>query len=171
LEEHHEGKTETLSYELFERGVEWRYNHELGHSEDIPIEIGKNTELILTIGDFGGVTAWLSWNEENDDILSALLDYPCIDDEMVWLVNAEMEKECWHDWIKRDLIDTAFPDNPDMREKLMTIEDDPLFDYYLGIKEQKNMYFEVEMGGNGWIDVERLAPLFRENIGYFLNQK
>lgn len=167
LEEKHEGKTEMLSYELFERGVEWRYNQALGHSEDIPVEIGEDTELILLSGDYGSISAWLPWSEENDELLSSLLDYPSIDDEMVWLVNAEMEKECWHDWIKRDLIDAAFPDNPDMREKLMVIDDDSLYDYYLGIKEQKNEYFEVQAGGVGWINVERLAPLFRENIGNY----
>ena len=103
----------------------------------------------------GGVQAWIDDTEENRELLNSLENYPCFDDELV----SEIETEIEDDYLR---------DNSSDLTKLLTCKDiieDVLFldfdrELYEKAKDETNTYFEVESGGNGYIDFKRLAPAY-----------
>lgn len=105
---------------------------------------------------YNGEKAWLLDTEENRELLNALSDYPCLDDELVIVIESEIEDEYIKD---NDDIWRATP------EPLKSILDDLDLrsidpDVYFAAKEEDNAEFRVEAGGNGYIDLERLAPTY-----------
>jgi hypothetical protein len=104
------------------------------------------------------VTAWLLATPENQELLESLDNYPCFDDELVSLVEAEIEDE---------YITNAGNDlhRECTREYQTAVEDCDLGtdinrEAYEQAKEETNTYFQVESGGNGYIDFKRLAPVY-----------
>lgn len=102
--------------------------------------------------------AWLLDNEENREILNALENYPCFDDELVSEIEMEIEEE----YIK---------DNDDIfratKEPLKSVLDDLDFrtidtEIYYKVKEELNMEFIVESGGNGYIDLDKMVDCYNK---------
>jgi hypothetical protein len=117
----------------------------------------KNTDWFEIYGGYGseGIAIPLSCeNEEILDILESLEYSPCINDEDVSSLQIEMENEDWYNWIRRDFTDAIM-------KKFGLLDIDPdknkLFEYYLQLKDENNLYYEVQMGGNGYIDVNQLV--------------
>ena len=94
---------------------------------------------------------------------SSLENYPCFDDQAVSEVEMEIEdeyiKDMWSD-LKRCWSD-------DIQEALdLCGIDDIDREMYEKAKEETNTYFEVGAGGIGYIDCERLAPAYLEELGF-----
>lgn len=105
---------------------------------------------------YGSRRAWLLDTPENRELLESLESYPCFDDELVSQVEQEIEEE----YIK---------DNDDMwratPEPLKSILDDAdlrviIPEIYYQVKESLNMNFEVEAGGNGYIDLDKMVAAY-----------
>lgn len=120
----------------------------------------KNLIEYEETGGYGGVQAWLLDTPENRELLESLDGYPAFDDELV----SEVEREIEEEYIKdNDDIWRATP------EPLRSILDDLdlrciIPDIYYTVKERLNMYFEVESGGNGWIDLKKMEPAYNEEL-------
>ena len=69
-----------------------------------------------------------------------------------------MEEEDWQCWIKDGLISELEKHEYDIPEN------DVLWQIYLFAKEAANEYFIVEMGGNGWIDIDKLVKVWNDAI-------
>jgi hypothetical protein len=106
-------------------------------------------------GGYGSVKAWLLDTEENRELLGVLFDYPCFDDELVSQVEMEIEDE----YIKDCASDLHKLLSEDMQEAMQELYlfDDIDRDCYEKAKDASNTHFEVECGGNGYIDFKRLV--------------
>ena len=106
-------------------------------------------------GGYGSVKAWLLDTEENRELLASLFDYPCFDDELV----SEVEREIEDEYIKDCASDLHKLLSEDMQQALqeLFIFDDIDRECYDKAKESSNTYFEVESGGNGYIDFKRIV--------------
>ena len=94
------------------------------------------------------------------ETLNSLLNYPAINNEDCSLMEMEMEESDFNSWIEMDLR-SAIIKKYNLCD--IWIESDELFQYYNELKEQTNLYYEVQPGGAGWIDIERLIADLPEN--------
>lgn len=116
----------------------------------------KENNLIekLETGGYGGIKAWLLDTEENRELLNSLFNYPCFDDEMVSELESEMEME----YIKVCASDLHKLLSEDMQQAIEELSIDEIDqDCYFKACEASNTYFEVESGGNGYVDFKRIA--------------
>lgn len=149
----HSGKTETLiSHDYLSYGdydnscaVE-RAN--VRYCEENNLVALKDTEM------YGYAKVWLKDTEENRELINALNNYPAIDDELINTIKDEIETEYIKD---NDDITRLYTEEP-LKSVLMDANKACIIpDVYYKACEQANIYFEVEAGGNGHIDLERLA--------------
>ena len=117
----------------------------------------KENNLIekLETGSYGYEKAWLLDTPENRELLNSLFDYPCFDDELV----SEIENEIETEYIKDCASDLHKLLSEDMQQALQEIYifDDIDVECYRKACETSNTYFEVESGGNGYIDFKRIV--------------
>lgn len=106
-------------------------------------------------GSYNYVKAWLLDTTENRDLLNELFNYPCFDDDIVSELESEMETEMLKD-CGRDL-HSLLSENIQEAMRELHIFDDIDLDCYYKACEESNTYFEVEAGGNGYIDFERIV--------------
>jgi hypothetical protein len=99
------------------------------------------------------------------EMLQSLENYPCINDEDVSNLEMEMEQESWENWIKSDFLQAIVKHYKADWEDADT---DKLYTLYNELKESTNTYFEVEAGGNGYIDIKRLISGLPEQAPSFL---
>lgn len=92
-------------------------------------------------------------DKEIIEVLTALENYPAIDDCDVSQMKIDMEGESWENWIKQDF-KSAILKKYDLFD--LNCSDEILSEYYNRLMEETNTYFEVEAGGVGYIDIERL---------------
>ena len=117
----------------------------------------EEKKLVKTLerGCYGYVKAWLLDTPDNRELLGSLLDYPCFDDEIVSEIEREIEdeylKDCAGDLHK------LLPEPVQEAMQDLDIFDEIDRDCYEKAKEASNTYFELESGGNGYIDFKRLA--------------
>lgn len=116
-------------------------------------------------GSYGSETIWLKLDEDGrNEILDALADYPCIDDEAVSAVEMEWENEAFDNWAESDLMD-ALPE--ETRDKLDAMDDrarqDITFEAYRSAMDSENQYPEPEHNGS-YIPVDRISNAFAANI-------
>lgn len=104
---------------------------------------------------YGGVKAWVQDTEENRELLTSLLNYPCFDDELV----SEIENEIEQEYIKDCASDLHKLLSDDIQEAMqeLFIFDTIDQECYEQAKEASNTYFAVESGGNGYIDFKRIV--------------
>lgn len=105
---------------------------------------------------YGWEKAWIADTAENRELLNALVDYPCLDDKLVSVIESEIEDEYIKD---NDDIWRATP------EPLRSILDDLDLrcidpETYFAAKEADNAEFIVEAGGVGYIDLDRLRATY-----------
>jgi hypothetical protein len=118
------------------------------------LEQNYKTDLLLDHGAFYSVTAWLPDTEEYRELLAGLDDYPCFDDELV----SEIEQEIEDEYINRnDDIHRLYTPQPlkDILSDLDLTEIDS--ELYYQAKDNCNVQFVVEAGGNGYINLSKLA--------------
>lgn len=121
----------------------------------------KNTDWVKITGGYGWECIAIrlsSTNEEIIETLQRLENYPAISDEDVSLMELEMEDEHWHLVYKDAFIKglKTLADNSDDIYNEEVLNEDDLRQYYETLKERSNTYFQVEAGGNGYIDIDRL---------------
>ena len=127
-------------------------------------EILPESEIVELYGSYRLIQIWIRGDiDKENGYTAALENYPCLDDEAISEIETEVEEEYIKD-IWPDLL-RCFPD--DFREALELCGIDE-FDreLYEKAKEETNTYFEVEAGGNGYIDVKRLAPAYAEELKF-----
>ena len=155
LEEAHPG-FESYSFSDWENGRQY-INCAYG-------DILPETEVVELCGSYGSIQIWIREDiDEANGYMAALENYPCLDDEAVSEVETEIEeeyiKDLWPDLVR------CFPD--DFREALDLCGIDSLDqEIYEKAKDETNTYFKVEAGGNGYIDVKRLAPAYAEELKF-----
>lgn len=119
-------------------------------------EFEGNKYIRYHTGSYGWEAIWIDILCDDESIietLEQLANYPCMDDEDVSRMEMEMEDSDWDNWIKRDL-ETALQKYFGAWDSDM--DNDKLREYYNQLKEETNTYYEVQAGGNGWIDINRL---------------
>ena len=127
-------------------------------------DILPETEVVELYGSYGSTQIWIREDIDKENGYTAALEqYPCLDDEAISEIETEIEEEYIKD-IWPDLL-RCFPD--DFREALELCGIDE-FDreLYEKAKEETNTYFKVEAGGNGYIDVKRLAPAYADEVRF-----
>jgi len=108
-------------------------------------------------GCYGWEKAWLLDTTENRELLESLSDYPCFDDELVSQIEMEIEDEYLKD---NDDIFRLYTPEP-LKETLELLDRREIDrDAYEKAKNEGRIYFEVEAGGIGYIDLEKLAPAY-----------
>jgi hypothetical protein len=96
------------------------------------------------------------------ETLDALADYPAINDGDVSVLESEMERECWESYLKNDLL-SAIQKHYAL-DDIEIIEEDTFFQLYGKLCNDSNTYFEVEAGGVGYINIERLLTALPEEM-------
>lgn len=104
-------------------------------------------------------------NQDMIDVIAGLYDYPCIDEEDMANMEFEMQSEAWdnylaadfrsalEDIIRKELELDDFDDVPEISdEKLVEIRD--------VLMDQTNTYFQIEAGGNIYLDINRVVKAF-----------
>ena len=97
--------------------------------------------------------------------LQALENYPCIDDEDCSMMEIEMEHECWESYIQRDFLNAI---EKHYKADYSDADNSDLLNLYNELKETSNTYFQVEAGGNGYIDIKSLINSLPEEAPQFL---
>jgi hypothetical protein len=130
------------------------------------LEMFKDSPYVKTISGWYGYSAIaidiFCDNQEILETLSALENYPAIDDQDVSLVKNEIEEESWESYIKGDLL-KAIEDHYSL-DDIEIIEEDQFFQLYGKLCNDSNTYFEVEAGGIGYINIERLLTALPEEL-------
>lgn len=138
-----------MDYEAIERG--WKEVDQFDPANP-PI-------LIMAYGGYGSEQAWLlSDNEEVQDILRGLADYPAIDDEAISEIEMEWESEAWESWLRSDLMKTL-PE--ELEEAADELPDEELFEAYRQAMDETNTYPTPEYNGVH-VDVDRISGAFAE---------
>ena len=128
------------------------------------VDILPESEIVETYGRYGSTQIWIRGDiDEENGYLSTLENYPRLDDEAVSEIEREMEeeyiKDLWGD------LKCCWPDDIQEAVDLCGI-DDLDREIYEKAKDETNTYFEVEAGGNGYIDCESLAPAYLAELKF-----
>lgn len=121
------------------------------------LEQNHAADLHIETGCYGYRAAWLPDTEENRELLDSLDNYPAFDDELV----SEIESEIESDYIKdNDDIARVYTPEP-LRSILIDCDLQHINpEIYHAAKEADNAEFIVHSGGNGHINLQRLAPTY-----------
>jgi hypothetical protein len=128
------------------------------------------TAILDAYGDYGSRQVWVrkdvaeqeEYGSRYRSLLEALDNYPLLDEEEDSRVEMEWEAEAWRDWLKSDLLRTLEDDEP-LEEYASMLTDSELFECYRRAMEETNTYPVAEYS-NVYVDVDRIAPAFREAI-------
>ena len=117
---------------------------------------GSDKDVLERFYHYGAEYIYIRSTTENNEIiecLAALENYPVIDDQDVSLMNMEMFGESWENWIRSDFENMVLK-HFDLCD--IEYEDSDLLEWFNQLTERANIYFEVESGGNGYIDLDRI---------------
>lgn len=132
--------------------------HERGYKDICP-----ESKLIIVEGGFGSEQAWIRSDiDQEKNYLSSLTDYPSLNDEVVSEVENDIEDQSWESWIKHDLIKTLTKELKSLINE--ELDDNVLWECYGKAKEITNTYFEVESGGIGYIDIDKIKDEFSNQL-------
>lgn len=130
----------------------------------------KRKPLVLHVtGDYSSETVYiLRHSKLAHDVLSALADYPSLDDEASSSIEMDWESEAWDSWLRSDLERAAWPgnDEPESDEAsaaYSAMSDDDKFSAYRFAMDVENEYPEAELNGVH-VRVENIAGKYRETI-------
>lgn len=121
----------------------------------------EDTEgAVIRHGHYYSRQLWLPDNDENRDVLAALADYPCWDDEEVSRVEMEWEEAAWKDYGIADLRNTyQRGDRPALADVLDALSAEDAFACYLRAMEAENAYPTFEDSGAS-LPLDRIAEAF-----------
>jgi len=123
---------------------------------------GSNKFVVKMTGIYGYEAVAIRLDCDDEDIidtLCALDEYPCMDDEDAGAIIIEMEQECWESYIKQDL---KYAIEKKFSAYGSDMDEDKLFSFYKELCEKSNQHFEVEAGGNGYINIKMLVDYVEE---------
>lgn len=103
--------------------------------------------------------------------IDSLSDYPCLDDDLLSEMETEAETKAWEDWGESDFAeeierahrpqleaDIASGIQPaSLLEPLDLLSQDNLIPLFLALCETSGRYWQIETGGNAWIDLKKLV--------------
>lgn len=141
-----------ISLGLWERGETWE-----------GVKILPKSKIIELYGSFNHHQIWIREDiAEKEEYFESLVNYPVLNDEKVYEIEAEMEAENWKLWIKEELIKT-------LPKKWQEIDwqEEELWEAYQKAKEEESEYFYVESGGIGYINIDKIKSTFKN----LLNKK
>jgi len=142
---------------LQERFPNVEENYSLRDLDLCPDEIvpGAETDLLLMYGAYGGVMAWLrADNDDTQEILAMLTDYPVLDDDLMCQVFLEIEDAALAD-IYYDLIG----------DDVALYSDAGLYQAYMAAQEETGYCPQIEGGGVYYIQLdEKFERAFRNAL-------
>ena len=142
---------------LQERFENVEENYSLRDLDLCPDEIvpGAETDLLLMYGAYGGVMAWLrADNDDTQEILAMLTDYPVLDDDLMCQVFLEIE-----DAALADIYDDLIGDDVDL------YTDTELYQAYMAAQEETGYCPQIEGGGVYYIQLdEKFERAFRNAL-------
>jgi hypothetical protein len=162
-----EGRESQLVRVLGDSGYPQDYRHEWQHRLPDPEAVCLHVE-----GAYSSESIYLLEGDGDcNEILAALEDYRCLDNEAVSEVEMEWEDEAWKSWLRSDLISTLSDelgeDEPEdaltLREWADEQEDHVLWDAYRAAMEATNTDPVPEYAGVH-VDVDRIAYMFEEYL-------
>lgn len=172
-------------------GIHWNAEHTVfqpielnARTEWVDVEVDPDVDAIEFYGGHGSTELWLLDSDETRTTLKALDAYPAVSDEAVSEAETEAETDAWDNWLRADLLRTL-PDDVDgectcdgtddgdttcvyrlksLRDQADSLSGSDLFECYREACEATNTYPEIETGGGVYVDLDRLAPAFREAV-------
>lgn len=159
-------------------GIHWNAEHTVfqpielnARTEWVDVEVDPDVDAIEFYGGHGSTELWLLDSEETRETLDALDDYPAVSDEAVSEAEMEAETDAWDNWLRLDLMSTLPDDVADdapegtlsLREAAESMSGD-MWECYREACEATNTYPEIETGGGVYVDLDRIAPAFREAV-------
>lgn len=93
-------------------------------------------------------------NEEIIETLTALYNYPCIDEDDCSEVEQELIQEAWNSFGERDFLDLI--QKKFSADDIEVKEGNDLWSIYKEAAEETNTYEEIESGGNVYFDFKRV---------------
>ena len=136
--------------------------------------IMEKPELVIEIGDYSSVCAWIRDDIDIENEYTASLEnYPCLDEQIISEIEMEWESEAWDSWVKSDLMNGF---NKSLSESLENetinqarydwlesqaekMESGAIFEAYRASMELTNTYPETEYAGV-YIDIKRIQAAF-----------
>ena len=119
----------------------------------------KDSEFIKDVsGWYGSSAIAVNLNctdSEINDKLMSLLNYPCLNDDDVTMLELDMEKEYIDNFIEWDL-GRLLKEKYEHYFDHEILDKDKFIELWHECKDTNNTYFEVECGGNGYIDTKKL---------------
>lgn len=128
-------------------------------------------------GDYG--TVWtgidasdidaITWDQLQDliDTCDGLADYPVIDEQVMSDVEMELQNEAWESWGRTDFQQelckqiTSEQENEEdksaLEDQIEQLTDKQIDKLFWHACEVSNTYWQIESGGNAYIDLERVA--------------
>lgn len=103
-------------------------------------------------------------NEEMQECLKALEDYPLINEDDLSYLEMELQNESWEGCYKADF-KTAIEEHlgiDDVEE--INLDEDKTYDLFNYLMEYNNEYWEIETGCNAYINLERVMENFDEHF-------
>jgi len=89
-------------------------------------------------------------NDEIQDVINGLFDYPCIDDEDMSELEMEIESEDWDSWIKSDLM-------RELESAGIEYDEDTLWDDFRKNCDSQNVYPLFETAISCWYDLDEIV--------------
>ena len=120
-------------------------------------QFGKCEGVVFLYGDYGSYGIAISLdclmeNEEILEILEALEDYPCIDDDALCAYEMELIEEAWEDWA----MDRYRKDLEMSHTNIDLIDDFDIREIFEAVALRLNEYWEADENVT-YIDVRRIA--------------
>jgi len=106
----------------------------------------------------------LKENEEMQECLNALGDYPVIDDEDLSNLEMELQDESWEGYVKSDF-ENEIEDGlgiDDVEE--IGLNDEKIYNLFNYLCEAANEYWIIEEGCNAYIDLKSIMENFEEDF-------
>lgn len=130
------------------------------HDEEWALKIEQDRPaLLVAFGSHGGQQAWLR-EDIADDTLSALADYPCLDDQEVSTVEQEWLEEALGDLLRFDIPHALRDINEQLENAWNDLPADEQRDLFYEAMDDAGIYPEVEYSGV-YVDAEKIAQHIR----------
>ena len=151
-----------LGYRDWENIDKWNDEFTEQHTIDEFKEDYGPPKVVHLSGGYGSNTLYLLECDETEDILSALADYPLVDEDLHGQIECEWEDEAWECWVRSDLYGRL---DEDLQE---AIDDDKttdakLFEAYRLAMEATNTYAITEYAST-YIDIDRIKDQYNDNV-------
>jgi hypothetical protein len=114
----------------------------------------------------------ITWEqlEALQEVCNALADYPAINDATVSEVEMELQNEAWNSWARSDFkrelhkrldsigeLASDSADENEVENLIDNIGDAAIDSVFYAACEKSNTYWQIESGGNAYIDLDRVA--------------